>query len=134
MADHTVDLMEAVYATLAADAALTALIGPDRVWDHVRAGAPVPYVAIGDGTAVDVGGTLVDAQEHTLTVHCWSETPSTLEVKRMIAAVRAALHERTLTLSAGTCRNLRCEYHETLRDPDGITHHGVMRFRAVTQD
>lgn len=134
MADRSIELQAGIYAALAGDAALVALIGPDRVWDHVKPGAPVPYVAIGDGTAVDAGGTGVDAQEHTLTIHCWSERPSSLEARRIIAAIRAALHERPPTLSAGRCANLRCEYHETLREPDGITHHGVMRFRAVTQD
>ena len=134
MSDHTVDLFEALFATLAADATLSALIGAGHVHDHVKPGAPCPYVVIGDVTAADVSGALVDAQEHTITVHCWSETPSTLQVKQMIAAVRGALHQASLTLTAGQCRNLRCEYHETLRDPDGITHHGVMRFRAVTQD
>ena len=134
MADHTVDLFQAVYATLSADVGLTTLIGPNRVWDHVKAGAPVPYVVIGDATAIDAGGDLVDAQEHTLTIHCWSEMPSSLQVKQMVAAVRAALHARPPTLQAGRCANIRCEYHETMRDPDGVSHHGVLRFRVVTQD
>lgn len=134
MSDHTVDLAEAIYETLSADAGLTALIGTGRVYDHVKAGALPPYVVIGDGTAADISGDTVDAQEHTLTVHCWSDTPSSLQAKQMIAAVRAALHNASLTLTSGRCPNIRCEYHETLRDPDGITHHGVMRFRAVTQD
>lgn len=134
MADRTVELFTGLYAALASNPALTALIGIDRVYDAVPAGAPAPYVSIGDATAVDVSGVLVDAQEHTITVHCWSETPSTLEVKQIVAAVRAALHEQTIALPAGQCRNIRCEYHETLRDPDGVTHHGVMRFRAVTHD
>jgi hypothetical protein len=134
MADRTVELQAGLFAALGSDADLTALIGAGRIHDHVKPGAPLPYVVIGDGTAVDAGGIEVDAQEHTLTIHCWSETPSTLQVKRMVAAVRAALHDRPPVLEAGRCTNLRCEYHETIRDPDGITHHGVMRFRAATQD
>lgn len=134
MADHAIDLQAAVYAALTADAALTTLIGAGRIHDHVPPGAELPYVVIGDGTAVDVSGIGIDAQEHTLTIHCWSEASSTLQVKQMVAAVRAALHDVSLTLAAGQCPNIRCDYHETMRDPDGITHHGVLRFRAVTQD
>ena len=29
--------------------------------------------------------------------------------------------------------NLRFEFAEAARDPDGITYHGVIRFRAVTE-
>lgn len=135
MPDHSVDLQEAVYLALSNDAALTALLGSgNRIYDHVPAGAALPYVVIGETTAADISGALVDMQEHTLTMHAWSERPTSLEVKQIVAAVRAVLHDARLTLNSGRCPNIRCEYHETMRDPDGISHHGVMRFRAVTQD
>jgi hypothetical protein len=134
VADRSVELFTAIYATLAADAGLTALIGPGSVYDHVTPGAVLPYVVIGDETATDYGAALVDGQEHTITIHTWSETPSSLQVKLIQAAIRNALHERVLALAAGNCVNLRQEFKETLRDPDGITHHGVQRFRAVTQN
>lgn len=135
MADRSLELAAAVYATLAGNAALTAVLGgTGRIHDHVQPGSPLPYVTIGDGQAADYGGSDVDAQEHTLTIDCWSETPSSLELRRIMAAVRAALHDADLTLSAGRCANIRQESSQTLRDPDGITHHGVLRFRAVTTD
>ncbi len=132
MADRSVELFSAIYAKLSGDGALTALIGDGHVYDHVAAGALPPYVVIGDETATDYASALVDAQEHTITLHAWSEKPTTLEVKRIMAAVRAALHEQALTLSAGSCVQIRQEFKETSRDPDGYSHHGVMRFRAVT--
>lgn len=132
MADRSVELYSALYATLAGHAPLTALIGAGHVYDIVPAGAPCPYVVIGDETAIDRGASQVDAQEHTVTVHVWSEAASTLPCKRIQAAVRAALHEQVLALSAGTLCLLRCEFKETMRDPDGVSVHGVLRFRAVT--
>jgi Protein of unknown function (DUF3168) len=133
MADHSVDLFTAIYATLAADVPLQALLGTgERIWDHVKPGAKPPYVVLGEETATDYASTLVDAQEHTITIHAWSEKPSTLEVKRIMAAVRDALHERKLVMWSGTCVQMRMEFKEAFRDPDGISHHGVMRFRAVT--
>lgn len=135
MADRSVALFAAIYATLASNAPLTALLGgTGRVHDHVAPGAPLPYVVIGDETAIDAGSTLSDAQDHTITIHTWSEAPSSLEVKRLQGAVRDALHEASLVLSAGRCTQIRQEFKETLRDPDGITHHGVQRFRAYTED
>lgn len=132
MADRSVELYSALYATLAAHPALTSLIGAGHVYDVVPAGAAVPYVVIGDETAIDRGSSLVDAQEHTVTVHVWTEAASTLPCKQIQAAVRAALHEQTLALAAGTLCLLRCEYKETMRDPDGVSVHGVLRFRAIT--
>lgn len=132
MADHTADLIQAVRDRLLADATLTALIGSDRVHAEIAPGAALPYVEIGDLTAIDAGAADVDAQEHTVTLHCWTEA-SRLACLDMVAAVRASLHDASLTLAAGRCPNIRCEFAETARDPDGITHHGVLRFRAVTQ-
>lgn len=135
MADRSVELYEALFDTLSADAGVTAALGGSgRIYDHVPAGSACPYVVIGDETAADASGTLVDAQEHTVTIHAWSEATSSLQCKTILAAVRAALHDAPPTLSAGHCANLRAEFKETLRDPDGVTWHGVMRFRAVTHD
>lgn len=134
MADHSVDLFAAIYAELSTNSALTALIGSDAVYDHVPPGAAAPFVVIGDETASDGGSDLTDAQEHTLTIHCWSEGASTLQVKRMQSAVRNALHDADLAMDDGICVNIRCEFKEIMRDPDGVSWHGVMRFRAMTQD
>lgn len=134
MADRTVELAQALYDALRTSSDVYSIVGTGGVRAHVSPGARPPYVAIGEGTAVDVGGSEVDSQEHVLVVHCWSEAPSPLEVKQLMAAVRDTLHDADLTMPAGQCPNIRCEYQETLRDPDGVTYHGVMRFRAVTQD
>ena len=132
MADRSVELFSAIYAALRDDATLTALIGAGRVFDNVPAGTSPPYINIGDETATDLGSSLTDGQEHTITIHVWSEQPSSLEVKRIMAAIRDVLHERPPTLSAGTCSLLRQDFKDTLRDPDGFSHHGVLRFRANT--
>jgi hypothetical protein len=139
MADRSAELFAAIYAVLAADAPLVALIGADKVFNGVKDGTALPYVDIGDDTATDYGSSSGDAQEHTVTIHCWANQPlsgksAKLLVTQMVAAVRLALHDVDLTLSAGVSPNLRCEFRETARDPDGVSWHGVLRFRAVTQN
>jgi hypothetical protein len=42
------------------------------------------------------------------------------------------LHDVSLAVSGVNLINLRFEYSDIMRDPDGITRHGVMRFRAIT--
>ena len=134
MADRSVDLFTAIYSALDGNAALTALIGEHRVFDTPKAGLAPPYVVIGDETANDFGSSAGDAQEHTITVHTWSEKPSTLQCKQIMSAIRVALHTVALSLSGGSLVNLRQEFKETFRDPDGVSHHGVQRFRALTEN
>jgi hypothetical protein len=134
MADRSPHLFRAIYAALAADAPLTALIGANRVFDQPPAAALPTYVTIGDETARDYGSSAGDAQEHTVTIHTWSAQPSSVTCKEIMAAVRAALHEQPLALSAGRLVYLRQEFKETMRDPDGVTQHGLQRFRALTEN
>ena len=51
----------------------------------------------------------------------------------MIEAIEAVLDDAALALDGHALVNLRFEMAEARRDPDGITWHGVMRFRAVTE-
>lgn len=139
MADRSLDLFAAIFAALNGDAALVALVGQDtegrnRIYDTPPQGAVPPYVVIGDETAADYGSSAGDAQEHTVTLHIWSEQPSTLQCKRIMGAVRDALHERSLSLDAGNAVYLRQEFKETFRDADGVSHHGVLRYRALTEN
>lgn len=132
MADRTVALDAALYAALAAHAGVAAIVGA-RVYHDVPPDAALPHVAISDHQADDYGASLIDGQVHTITIDCWAEGPSPLVCRQLVAAVRAALHEQALALSGGTLVNLRCQSTQSLRDPDGISHHGILRFRAVTQ-
>ena len=134
MADRSVELFAALRTALAGDATLTTVLGgSSRVHSAMApAGAPPPYVVIGDETAADYGASDGDSQEHTVTMHVWTEEPGKLKCLQAMSAVRAALHDVALALSGGLLVNLRCEFKETFRDPDGVSQHGVMRFRAVT--
>jgi hypothetical protein len=142
--DRSPELAAAIFAALDGHAGLVALLGgPDakgrnRIYDRPPAGTLPPYVAIGDETANDYGSSSSigagDAQVHTLTIHTWSAQPSGLRLRQIMAAVRGALHERPLALAAGRLVYLRQEFKETMHDPDGVTHHGVQRFRALTED
>ena len=45
--------------------------------------------------------------------------------------VHDLLHDIDLTVSGFNLINLRFEYSDIVRDPDGSTRHGIMRFRAI---
>jgi len=127
-------LQQAVFAALGGDPALKALIGdPARVFDHVPANSAFPYVVIGEATARDWDTKTDDGMEQTLTVHTWSRARGAGETKQIMAAIIDTLDHAPLVVAGHALVLIRFEFTQTLVDPDGLTHHGVQRFRAITQ-
>lgn len=135
MATHAFDLQKAVYVALV-DASLTDATGTSNieVFDDVPEGTAYPYVSIGEDTAVDVSSKDNTIFEHTLTIHVWSQYRGRRDIKELMEQVHNALHNVTITVSGASLCNLRQEFQTTLLENDGITRHGVMRFRAVVSD
>ena len=134
MALHSFNLQKAIYATLN-DATITgATVADVPVYDDVPEGTSAPYIAIGEETAIDAAVKDKDANEHTLTVHVWSEYRGRYEIKHIMEQVYQNLHNAAITVSGASLVNLRNEFVTTLQEADGITRHGVMRFRAVVFD
>jgi hypothetical protein len=126
-------LQQSVFAALSADAQLTALLGPGRIFDDVPQGTALPYVTLGRSTAQDWSAGSEDGTEHLFTVHVWSAARGKQQAHEVLGAVRAALHDQPLAVADHSLINLRHERSEVRRAPDGETIHGTARFRAVTE-
>ena len=126
-------LQQSIFAKLAADAALLALLGAPRVFDDVPPGTDYPYLTFGQSTARDWSTGSADGNEHILTLHVWSQANGKRQAHEIMGAIRTALHDQPLTLTGHRLINLRHEFSEARRDPDGDTTHGIARFRAVTE-
>ena len=126
-------LQQSIFAALTADVALTALLGAGRIFDDVPQGSALPYLTLGQSTARDWSTVTDDGTEHILTLHVWSNARGKKQAHEILGAVRSALHDRPLTLAGHRLINLRHEFSEARRDPDGETIHGLARFRAVTE-
>ena len=133
MASAGWDLQKAVYAALIADATLTMLLGGDSIHDAAPQTATFPYVVIDQMQVRDWSTGTEDGAEHVLTIHVWSRHAGKAEAYEIADAVRSVLDTAFLTLDDHRLINLRHQYSELKRDEDGETHHGVMRFRAVTE-
>ncbi|WP_245454190.1 DUF3168 domain-containing protein [Aquabacter cavernae] len=126
-------LRQALYARLASDAPLLALLGGARVYDGAPSDAAFPFVTLGealvsDGAVMPEGGT-----EQSLMLHAYSRAGGRREGFAIAAAVQQALHDAPLALSGHRLANLRATTAEVRRDGDGRTYHAVIRFRAVTE-
>jgi hypothetical protein len=133
MASAGWDLQKAIHAALAADAPLTALLGGSRIYDAPPSDATFPYLAIDQIQIRDWSTGTEPGAEHMVMLHVWSRHSGKMEVHEISDAVRGALDGVLLSLDDHRLVNLRHQYSELKRDPDGETHHGVLRFRAVTE-
>lgn len=102
-----------------------------RLYEVVPTDAPLPYVHIGEDQIIDDSDECQDGSEINATVHLWSKPnpPSTSQARNMVAAVRAALKNLTITGHDVVLAEFRDAL--LLTDPSGATH-VVVNHRYLT--
>lgn len=126
-------LQEAIFDLLQADGPLDALVD-SRIFDSSPQDVTFPYVELGESTAADWDSDTHDGQDHTFTIHVWSQKAGRKECKTIQGLIKDALHNTTLTLVDNTNILTRQILSETLKDNDGRTHHGVQQYRIITEE
>jgi hypothetical protein len=130
-ADATWPLQQAVYQALTGNVGLMAAIS--GVYDHVPADTAFPYMTIGETTVTDWSSKTFGGQVHDLTLHIWSRSRGRKETKEIMALVYDTLNGAALTVEGQELVDLRFDFAQTLLDADGLTFHGIQRYRAVTR-
>jgi len=123
-------LQTTIYSTLSGDNTLTNTLGAG-VFDEVLENATYPFVSLGEETAIDYSTKDLNGGEYTINIHVWSQYKGSKQTKEIMDRVHDLLHDSSLSVSGFNLVNLRFEFSDILRDPDGVTRHGVMRFRAI---
>jgi Protein of unknown function (DUF3168) len=131
------DFQSAVFRALNAEPALTAIVGA-RIFDDVphekeTASTILPRVTIGDQSGVEAGSDTHDAADISITLHAWSRLPGRKECLNILSAMIEALHKKQHAVAEGVLVYLYYEAHETQKDPDGETYHGIIRFNGLMQ-
>lgn len=126
MSDASWEIQKAVYTAL--NTALSV-----SVYDHVPQDTAPPFVAIGDDTIQDWSTKTFEGEENTITVHAWSRYEGRKETKQLLGQIKNALHLTTLSLTGFTNVLTHFDFEDTFPDADGLTYHGVIRFRLLTQ-
>lgn len=139
-------IQKAIYDKLIADTALANLLAVNTenntipaIYDNVPQAVDsgndsvFPYVTIGDDTMIDWDTDTSQGKEATLTLHVWSRYRGRKEVKEIQGAIYDVLHLSNLIISGYHSVLMLSEYSETLLDPDGLTRHGVQRFRLILE-
>lgn len=140
------EVQKSIYLALRADTNLSALLAKDvndstksAIYDNVPEAVDAgsdsvfPYVTIGDDTFLEWDTDNSQGKEGTLTIHSWSRYRGRKEVKEIQGAIYDRLHLSNLIFNGYYSVLMLSEYSETLVDPDGLTRHGVQRFRLIME-
>lgn len=126
------ELQGVLVAALKADPDVAALVGA-RVYDTVPRDTDFPYISLGPmeartDDAECITGFMIFSQ-----IDVWSQAVGYPEVKRLIDAVRHAIHDQDLSLTVNALVFIEHQTSRILRDPDGLTSHGALDFVASVE-
>ena len=122
-------LQTTIYNALNVSAVTTTL--SCGVYDEVIEGNTYPFITLGEESTIDYSTNTETGSETTVNIHIWSQYKGSKQTKEIMDKVHDLLHDSNLSVTGFNLINLRFEYSDIMRDPDGITRHGVMRFRAI---
>ena len=107
-----------------------------RVYDNPPPEPIFPYITIGDDQVIDDSGECGASFEVFEDVHIWDrpKAKSKAAVKELRKEVVAAVLAITSIEDDYALVSVSLESARSLRDPDGLTEHGVLTFRFLTQE
>jgi hypothetical protein len=139
IADATLPLQIAIMVRCAADDGVKELIGDRagpsgiRFYDAVPADAAKPYVSFGPDQLLTEPADEYQGADIVLQLDAWSAGPGRVEVKKLIAALWAALDDAPIVIAGHRLIALDVEQTRILPEPDGTAWHGVLILRARTE-
>lgn len=129
------EVQKYIYELLSADYTLNEVL-KCRTYDAVPENAEYPYAVIGDMTETNRPTTHSSiGRAVTLTVHIWSRYQGSKEVQAIgNRIIEIAEPLNAVQLGTWTLEVCWMDMSELgMRDPDGITRHGVVRLRIHTR-
>lgn len=131
------DFQKAIFAALSRGPALSAI--STAIYDDVphesETPAPIyPYVTLGEQMGAEESASEVEFSRFQIAIHAWSRKAGRLQCLEMLDAIRAALSlEAGHFIGSGKIVDIAYLSHETMREADGETYHGIIRFGGLLQ-
>jgi len=127
-------LQQAVYQTLIADPAVTALVGSD-IYDALpTGGVPITYVSLGPEEVQEASDKDGAGARHELTISVVTDTSGFQLAKEVAGAICDALIDAQLSLSRGHLVGLWFLRAKAARSNNGTSRRIDLTFRARVQD
>lgn len=131
LTDPSLPLQAAIMALLSGNSEVAALVA-DRIYDRIPNVPTFPYLTFGDTQLLPETGEGTDAASSFVTLHTWERFKSFDKVKNLGQLVIGALHDQELELPSGQVQSILLESARYIRDPDGLTSHGILTFEILT--
>lgn len=126
-------LQEWLFKSLNEQTEISALIGKNKIFDHVPPQTSFPYITLGHSRIYDWSTSTEIGEEHFLTIHIWAKGNGRKQVLEIIGAISDTLEIEALPTTGFTLINLTSMGIEARYEDSRNTYHGVMRYRAVTE-
>jgi hypothetical protein len=107
-------------------------LAPVPVIDQAGPNQAYPYATIGEFIGEHADPLDGEAINLDVTVHVWSRQPGMQECQQLMAQAKNALSRAVLPVSGFQYVETIWLYAQTLREPDGVTRHGILRFQVQT--
>lgn len=125
------EITKLLYARLSGNAPLMALVG-NRIFNHLPQDAPTPCLRFRWNQAGEWDTKDSDGHEGFCVIDVWTDYRGDKESQVIGDAVEALLHNHPLTgMTSGQSLLLRHDFSDSFTEPDGLTHHMMLRFRAI---
>jgi hypothetical protein len=124
----SIELQRAVQITLNA--------GIYPVHDQFQQDEPMPFITIGEETLLDISTKIEDITSHLITVHTWSDSISSKEVKEMNYFIKNALLDSPFNVDGFVVLFSALDFNQTFKEQDGtsIKYHGVTQIEFRLQE
>lgn len=126
MADPSFALQIALFARLEAEVSCP-------IFDGAPMDQPMPYVSL--DSEVSIPSDILSKRRDTRLIYLsvWSRFRGQEEVKRIMAEIDAAVHQRPLPLETGRVISIRVDRKQALRDVYEETYQGSVTLRVLTE-
>lgn len=132
MASFIDALNNAVYGALTGDATLMSMV--TGVYSHVPQDTSYPYIVIGDVSSNDLSTMKDDGQQYSCRIHVWSQYKGSYETATILDRIHTVLHRTQLSVAGANTATAMLGGVTLLRDPDGLTWHGVGDFTITVME
>lgn len=104
-----------------------------KTYDHAPMNTPYPYITIGSEISNNDDPLAGRREIRLVYLTVWSDFEGQEEVKRIMAEIDSALHQRPMPLSTGRVISLRVIRKQATLEPDCITYQGSVTLRILTE-
>jgi hypothetical protein len=125
------EIQKSVLAALTGDSALMGLVS--GVYDYVSPDVVFPYIAIGSSSSRDRSTKTTTGLDVTFVLNIYSREGGHKEALLMMERVHHLLHQANLSLTGHALVLMHFDGSTIGRTADGLTYHGIMQFRALTE-